>query len=57
MKIIIGKIGENYKEFFIDIEGYVFDFDLVNIEGVFFENIVDIYFYYRKGKFYFLVVF
>ncbi|EGP4757673.1 lectin [Enterococcus faecium] len=52
MKTITGKIGENYKEVPIDIEGYVFDSDSANTEGVFSENTADIYFYYRKGKLY-----
>lgn len=52
MKTITGKIGEKYKETPIDIEGYVFDSDSANTEGIFSENTEDIYFYYRKGKLY-----
>lgn len=52
MKTVTGKIGENYKETPIDIEGYVFDSDSANTEGVFSENSEDIYFYYRKGRLY-----
>ncbi|WP_241161901.1 MULTISPECIES: MucBP domain-containing protein [unclassified Enterococcus] len=52
MKTVTGKIGENYKEIPIAIEGYVFDSDSANTEGVFSENTEDIYFYYRKGRLY-----
>ena len=34
MKTITGKIGEKYKENPIDVEGYVFDSDSANTEGI-----------------------
>ena len=51
MKTITGKIGEKYKETPIDIEGYVFDSDSANTEGIFSENTEDIYFITEKANF------
>lgn len=53
-KQLTGKIGEQYKESPLSIDGFVYERDSGNTEGVFSEDSQDIHFYYRSGELYFL---